>query len=153
MCSYNECKSNASLSPHVTFWFFFYPYFYHLLLLLVDVQREEEGDESSPQVCWEQYTSGQLRHLITLSSVSCPIWQLSHLTVVPSDSCLICPKGAQTPPNDMIILDKYCQQLGVYVSWRVGLVNVHFVICILVLDIYCNIVSTCNVDWSDLWSR
>ena len=50
MCSYNECKSNASLRPHVTFWFFFYPYFYHLLLMLVDVQREEEGDESSPQV-------------------------------------------------------------------------------------------------------
>ena len=28
--------------------------------------------------------------------------------------------------------------LGVYVSWRVSvLVNVHFVICMLVLDIYC----------------
>ena len=54
------------------------------------------------------------------------------------------PKGAQTPQTDMIILDNYCQQLGVCVSWRVsvrplgaGLVNVHFVICILVLDIYC----------------
>ena len=53
-------------------------------------------------------------------------------------------KRAQTPQTDMIILDKYCQQLGVYVSWRVsvrplgaGLVNDHFVICILILDIYC----------------
>ena len=58
-------------------------------------------------------------------------------------------KAAQTPSNDMIILDKYCQQLGVYVSLRVsmrpsaaGLVNVHLVICILVLDVYCKQTGT-----------
>ena len=76
--------------------------------------------------------------------------QLSQLTVVAkcwqyiSSTNIYFTKCTFSNPAPMIILDKYCQQLGVYVSWRVsvrplgvGLVNVHFVICILVLDIYC----------------
>ena len=87
-------------------------------------------------------------------SYSCPILQLSQnggsiyqvqiYILLNAPSPTPHPKGAQTPQTDMIILDNYCQQLGVCVSWRVsvrplgaGLVNVHFVICILVLDIYC----------------
>ena len=104
---------------------------------------------------WAQYSwAGQQTTVRYFLSDSCPNLQLSQNvgSIYPVQIYILLnahsptprPKGAQTPQTDMIILDNYCQQLGVCVSWRVsvrplgaGLVNVHFVICLLVLDIYC----------------
>ena len=82
-----------------------------------------------------------VRQLSQLTVVA-KCWQYISSTNIYFTKCTF--SNPQTPQTDMIILDNYCQQLGVCVSWRVsvrplgaGLVNVHFVICILVLDIYC----------------